>query len=87
MIVFSHLREEKGKKEIKALQKQLHDAKKQTGQDLQVRALSTGHLARGKPVRKLASAAQHSGSPWPYTVSHHLGVQKQNNYNKDLYLE
>ncbi|XP_021399001.3 dynein regulatory complex protein 9 isoform X1 [Lonchura striata] len=31
------IREEKGKKEIKALQKQLHDVKKQTGQDLQNR--------------------------------------------------
>lgn len=58
MIAFSHFREEKGKKEIKALQKQLQDVKKQTDKDLQVRALSTGHLARGKPVRKLASAAQ-----------------------------
>ncbi|XP_030136112.4 dynein regulatory complex protein 9 isoform X1 [Taeniopygia guttata] len=31
------IREEKGNKEIKALQKQLHDVKKQTGQDLQNR--------------------------------------------------
>lgn len=68
MIVFSHFREEKGKKEIKALQKQLQDVKKQAETDLQVRALSTGHLARGKPVSKLASAAQELALGEPMSI-------------------
>lgn len=39
-------REEEGKKEIKSLEKQLQDVKKQTEIELQVRSLSTGHHAR-----------------------------------------
>lgn len=41
-------REEEGKKEIKSLEKQLQDVKKQTEIELQVRTLSTGHQARGE---------------------------------------
>lgn len=51
-------REEEGKKEIKSLQKQLQDVKKETEIELQVRLLNTGHRARGKCVSKLAPAAQ-----------------------------
>lgn len=46
-------REEEGKKEIKSLQKQLQDVKKETEIELQVRLLNTGHLARGSVLASL----------------------------------
>lgn len=45
-------REEEGKKEIKSLQKQLQDVKKETEVELQVRLLNSGHHTKGKSTSR-----------------------------------
>lgn len=83
-------REEEGKKEIKSLQKQLQDVKKETEIELQVRWLNTGHHARGKCVSKLAPAAQELALRWEdtaYAAILHLRIEKQSNCDTDLYSE
>lgn len=51
-------RDEELKTEIKALEKQLRDVKKETETELQVRSVNNGHHAGGKPVSEVTSAAR-----------------------------